>query len=38
VVAPGAHTIAELGITPTTVDIIVPTYLARYRRHAPEQR
>jgi uncharacterized protein YbjT (DUF2867 family) len=38
VVSPGARTIADLGITPTTVDVIVPTYLARYRRHAPEPR
>lgn len=38
VVSSGAHTIADLGITPTTVDVIVPTYLARYRRHAPQPR
>ena len=38
VVAPGARTIADLCIGPTTVEVIVPTYLARYRRHAPEPR
>jgi len=38
VVAPGALTIADLGIAPTTVEVIVPTYLARYRRHAPQPR
>lgn len=38
VVAPGANTIADLGVRPTTVEVIVPTYLSRYRRHAPEPR
>jgi len=38
VVAPGALTIGDLGIEPTTVEVIVPTYLARYRRHAPQPR
>lgn len=32
VVAPGAPGFADLGIAPTTVEVIVPTYLARYRR------
>ncbi len=31
IVAPGARTLADLGITPTSYDLIVPTYLARYR-------
>ncbi|MGF1609061.1 MAG: complex I NDUFA9 subunit family protein [Kiloniellales bacterium] len=31
VVSPGAPGLAELGITPTSVEIIVPTYLDRYR-------
>lgn len=32
VVAPGALTLADLGIAPTTVDAILPTYLDRFRR------
>jgi len=32
VVAPGAPGFADLGIVPTTIEVIVPTYLARYRR------
>lgn len=31
IVAPGARTLSDLGITPTSYDLIVPTYLARYR-------
>ena len=38
VVGQGALTLADLGVTPTTVEVIVPTYLARYRRHAPQPR
>lgn len=33
VVAPDAHGIGDLGITPETVEAIVPGYLERYRRH-----
>jgi uncharacterized protein YbjT (DUF2867 family) len=32
VVSSAARTIADLGVTPTTVEVIVPTYLTRYRR------
>ena len=32
VVSPGARTLADLGITPETVEAIVPAYLDRYRR------
>ncbi len=31
ILSDGAHTLSELGITPTPVDAIVPGYLARYR-------
>lgn len=31
VVAPGARTLADLGITPTDMDAVVPEYLWRYR-------
>ena len=31
VVSPGALTLADLGITATAVELIVPTYLDRYR-------
>ncbi|WP_300532383.1 complex I NDUFA9 subunit family protein [Maricaulis sp.] len=33
VVSDGAKGLADLGITPETVEAIVPTYLGRYRRH-----
>jgi NADH dehydrogenase len=33
VVAAGARTLADLGIAPTSVEVIVPTYLERYRPH-----
>jgi len=32
VVAAGALGLSDLGITPTSVESIVPTYLARYRK------
>jgi uncharacterized protein YbjT (DUF2867 family) len=32
VVSPGAPGLAELGITPTTLEAVIPTYLYRYRR------
>lgn len=31
VVAPGALTLADLGVTPTAIEAIVPSYLRRYR-------
>ena len=34
VVSPGAHDLKELGIDPTALELIVPTYLRRYRRTA----
>jgi NADH dehydrogenase len=33
VVAAGARTLADLGISPTSVEVILPTYLDRYRPH-----
>lgn len=33
VVSHGAQTLADLGITPTSVEVILPTYLDRYRPH-----
>ena len=33
VVTAGAQTLADLGITPTSVEVILPTYLDRYRPH-----
>jgi uncharacterized protein YbjT (DUF2867 family) len=32
VVGAGARTLADLGITPTPIELVVPEYLARYRR------
>jgi NADH dehydrogenase len=32
VVSPGALTLKDLGIEPTAVEAIVPSYLDRYRR------
>jgi len=32
VVQPGAPTLADLGITPTAVELVLPTYLEAYRR------
>ena len=32
--APGAHDLKELGIEPTALELIVPTYLRRFRRTA----
>jgi len=32
VVSPGAKTLADLGVSPTGMDAVLPTYLARYRR------
>lgn len=32
VVSPGAKTLADLGVSPTALDVVLPTYLARYRR------
>jgi NADH dehydrogenase len=31
IVSPGAHGLEELGITPTRLDLVLPSYLARYR-------
>lgn len=33
VVSPGAPGLADLGITPTAAEMILPTYLDRFRRH-----
>ncbi len=32
VVAPGARTLADLGVVPTSLNAVLPAYLARYRR------
>ncbi len=32
-VSPGAKTFAQLGITPTAIDMVAPEYLARFRKH-----
>jgi NADH dehydrogenase len=32
VVATGAKTLKDLGIAPTTVEVILPTYMDRYRK------
>jgi len=34
VVAEGARTLADLGVTPTPIELVVPDYLARYRPYA----
>lgn len=31
IVAPGAATLADLGLNPTSMDIVLPTYLARFK-------
>jgi NADH dehydrogenase len=31
VVTPGARTLADLGITPTAIEAVLPEYLWRYR-------
>jgi len=31
IVTPSARTLADLGVTPTSLDIVLPTYLARFR-------
>ena len=33
VVAPGSPGFAELGLTPTSLELVLPTYLERFRRH-----
>ena len=33
IVSPNVRTFANLGITPTAVETIVPEYLARFRKH-----
>jgi NADH dehydrogenase len=33
VVAPGAATLADLGIAPTPLDTVAPGWLVQYRRH-----
>lgn len=38
VVAADAATLADLGIEPTAVEAIIPSYLRRYRRHAQVDR
>jgi hypothetical protein len=37
-VSPGALTLSSLGITPTPVEVILPTYLDRFRRGGWYQR
>jgi NADH dehydrogenase len=37
VVSPDALTLADLGIQPTAIEVIVPTYLARHRPHGDGQ-
>lgn len=36
VVAPGAHTLSDLGLTPTAVESVVPNYLRRFRRRGEQ--
>lgn len=38
VVAPGALTLQDLGITPTAMDVVLPTYLARFRPQVKQRR
>lgn len=38
VVSPGALSLSDLGIEPTAVEVILPTYLGRYRRPRAEGR
>jgi NADH dehydrogenase len=38
VVSAGALTLADLGITPTAVEVILPTYLSRFRRQVDSRR
>lgn len=38
VVSAKARTLQDLGITPTAVEIVVPTYLRRFRRYGPDER
>ena len=38
VVTAGARGLADLGITPKGLEVILPTYLARYRRRGDQRR
>ena len=38
VVAPGALTLADLGIEPTPLETVVPRYLAPFKRQQPRLR
>lgn len=38
VVSANALTLRDLGITPTAVEVIIPTYLRRYRRYGRDER
>ena len=38
IVSSGALTLASLGITPTPAEVVLPTYLDRFRRGGYEQR